>query len=247
MKKIVFFDLDGTLLTSKREVLKENFEAIKKARENDIEICICTGRPLSAARTYQEMAGAGRYIICANGAEIYDTYEEEELLGAGLEEDVCVKLFEYATENNLFMRIDTKYARYINNEEYKILNDIMFEEDYKKFFKEQAVNETGDMKVVNRFVSTIIPVKLNVINIVNSSASKGNAVLGLCKYLKIDIKDSICFGDDYNDISMIKSVGYGIAMGNASNEVKEIAKEVISVNDEPGIANFLNKLINENN
>lgn len=266
MKKIVFFDLDGTLLTTEKEVLKENYEAIKKARENDIEVCICTGRPISAARTYQEMSGTGRYIICANGAEIYDIEEEEELFAAALEEEVCIKLFEYATQNNLFMRIDTKYGRYINNAEYKILNDIVFDEDYKKFFKENkilqfsigsldsniidkienAVNETGYMKVVSRFISSIIPVKLNVINIVNSSVSKGNAVNGLCKYLKIDLKDSIGFGDDYNDITMLNTVGYGVAMGNASEDVKKIAKEVISNNDEPGIAEFLNKLILEN-
>lgn len=267
MKKIVFFDLDGTLLTSKKEILKENVDAIKRARENGIEVCICSGRPQSAVRKYQVDAGAGRYIICANGAEIYDTEEEEQLFSAPLEEDLCIKLFEFATQNNLFMRIDTKYGRYVNIEEYKILNDIFFEEDYKKFFKENEVLQisigAGDSKIIdelvetlkinpniafaNRFISEMLPVKLDILNIVNSCVSKGNAILGLCKYLKIEPKDSIGFGDDNNDISMMKSVGYGVAMGNAFDSVKELANEVITISDEPGIAEFLDKLISENN
>lgn len=267
MKKIVFFDLDGTLLTSKKEILQENVEAIKRARENGIEVCICSGRPQSAVRKYQEDVGAGRYIICANGAEIYDTEEEEQLFSAPLEEDFCVNLFEFATENNLFMRIDTKYGRYVNIEEYKILNDIYFEEDYKKFFKENKILQMSigarDSKMINkiieslktnpniafanRFMSGMLPVQLDILNIVNSCVSKGNAILGLCKYLKIAPKDAIGFGDDNNDISMLKSVGYGVAMGNAFDSVKELAKEVITTNDEPGIAEFLDRLISENN
>ena len=98
MKKIVFFDLDGTLLTSKREILKENIDAIKKIRENGVEVCLCSGRQQEVMKKYQEISGAGRYLICTNGAEIFDTEAKEELYSAPLEEDVCIKLFEYAME-----------------------------------------------------------------------------------------------------------------------------------------------------
>lgn len=267
MKKIVFFDLDGTLLTTQKEILEENKKAIKLARENDIEICICSGRPQSAVRKYQKMAGAGRYIISANGAEIYDTEAEEQLYACALEEDFCVKLYEHAVKNNLFMRIDTKYGRFINIERYKVLDDIvMTETDYKKFFREEKilqfsfgsmdsklieeiveiVNKSGIYSIANRFMSGMLPDKLDIINIVNSSVSKGNAILGLCKYLKIDPKDTIGFGDDYNDVSMMKSVGHGVAMGNAFDEIKALASEVTLTNDEPGIAEFLNRLVIEN-
>ena len=267
MKKIVFFDLDGTLLTSKKEILQENIEAIKRAREHRIEVCICSGRPQSAVRKYQKDAEAGRYIICANGAEIYDTEEEEQLFSASIEEELCVKLFEFVTQNNLFVRIDTSYGRYVNIEEYKILNDIFFDEDYKKFFKENKVLQisigAGDSTIIdelvetlklnpniaiaNRFMSEMLPIKLDILNIVNSCVSKGNAILGLCKYLKIEPRDAIGFGDDNNDISMMKAVGYGVAMENAFDSVKELAKEVITTNNEPGIAKFLDRLILENN
>ena len=267
MKKIVFFDLDGTLLTSKKEILQENIEAIKKARNNGIEICICSGRPITAAKKYKEMSGAGRYIISTNGAEIFDTEENEELFSVSLEQQFCINLYEYAVKNNLFMRIDTKYGRYVNIERYKILDDMLFQEDYKKFFKGnnilqfsigsrdskiideivKEIKQDCNISIANRFASGMLPDELDIINIVNSCASKGNAILGLCKYLKIPQKDSIGFGDDYNDISMMNSVGYGVAMGNSFDEVKAVAKEIITTNDEPGIAKFLNNLISEIN
>ena len=246
MFKIVFFDLDGTLLTSKKDVLEENKIAIKRALDNGIEVCICSGRPQSAIRYYQKMSGAGRYIIADNGAEIYDTKEDEHVL-----------------KNNLFVRIDTKYARYINIMDYKILDEVPMEEDYKKFFKENDIlqisigsnnakdideiieNLDESLKVENRFIAENLPGEVHVINIINKSASKGNAILGLCKYLKIKPEEAMAFGDDYNDISMMNAV-YGVAMGNAFDDIKSLSKEVLrTTNNEAGIAEVLNRIVEE--
>lgn len=263
MFKIVFFDLDGTLLTSKKDVLEENKVAIKNALDNGIEVCICSGRPQSAIRYYQQMSGAGRYIIADNGAEIYDTKEDEQLFKCPIEEPICLELFEHVLKNNLFVRIDTKYARYINRMDYKILDEVPMEEDYKKFFKENDIlqisigsNNAKDideivakldesLKVENRFIAENLPGDVHVINIINKSASKGNAILGLCKFLKIKPEEAMAFGDDYNDISMMNSV-YGVAMGNAYDEIKNLSREVLrTTNNEPGIAEVLNRIVEE--
>lgn len=263
MFKIVFFDLDGTLLTSKKEILEENKKAIKNALDNGIEVCICSGRPQSAVRYYQEMSGAGRYIISTNGSEICDTKDNEQLFKCPIEKDLILKLYEFVLERNLFARIDTKYGRYINIMEYNILNELPMEEDYKKFFEENEVlqisigsknwadidelvdNLDSDLKVENRFVAENLPGDIQVVNIINKSASKGNAILGLCKYLKIAPEEAMAFGDDYNDISMMKAV-YGVAMGNAFDEIKAIAKEVVpTTNNEAGIAMILNRIVDE--
>ena len=78
-----------------------------------------------------------------------------------------------------------------------------------------------------------------LINIINKNTSKGNAINGLCKYLKLNINDVIACGDDLNDISMIQTVGLGVAMGNAVPIVKEYAKEVTKTNIENGVAEVL--------
>ena len=75
--------------------------------------------------------------------------------------------------------------------------------------------------------------------------SKGNAIKNLCKYLKIDLKDSVAIGDSYNDVTMFEIVGHSVAMGNASEDIKKIVDEVTDTNNEDGVAKFLEKLNKE--
>ena len=70
--------------------------------------------------------------------------------------------------------------------------------------------------------------------------SKGNAVKLLCKDFGIKLDEVIAFGDQMNDISMISIVGFGVAMGNAKDEVKEVARFVTLTNDENGVAYAIN-------
>lgn len=267
MTKIIFFDLDGTLLTKEKHVLEENKKAIKKALDNGIEVVICSGRQKGAVRTYQEEAGAGRYVITTNGAEIYDTKEEEQLFSCSLEKSFSRMFYDYIVDNDLFFRIDTKYARYFNQERNRVTDDeVLFEENPNEFFAENDILQISigsmdsskidnavefsksfsDIKIETRYITEITKDRLDVINIINKNASKGNAATGLCKFLKIDPKEAVAFGDDYNDVSMLKAVGHPVAMGNAFDDIKQIATEVIKTNDEPGISEILNRLIEEN-
>lgn len=73
--------------------------------------------------------------------------------------------------------------------------------------------------------------------------NKGKSILEIADYYKIDHKDTYAFGDETNDIEMIKMAGVGVAMGNASEYVKKIADFVTKSNDEDGIAHFVNEFI----
>lgn len=73
--------------------------------------------------------------------------------------------------------------------------------------------------------------------------TKEKAIMEICSACGIKAKEIIAFGDDYADIGMLKLCGKGIAMGNAINEVKEIADLVIGSNDEDGIAEYLRQSI----
>lgn len=73
--------------------------------------------------------------------------------------------------------------------------------------------------------------------------TKERAIKTICSVCNIDLEDIIAFGDDFADIGMLKLCGVGVAMGNAIDEVKEIADIVIGTNDEDGIAEFLEKNI----
>ena len=74
------------------------------------------------------------------------------------------------------------------------------------------------------------------VEINQTHANKGEALLALAAYLGIDRKDTISFGDGLNDLSMLEQAGVGIAMANACDEAKELADWIAPSNDEDGVA-----------
>lgn len=77
--------------------------------------------------------------------------------------------------------------------------------------------------------------------IVHKKASKGYAAIKASEYFMIPLTQMIAFGDDTSDIDMIKLVGNGVAMGNSSPSLKEIADYITDTNDNDGIASWLIK------
>ena len=80
------------------------------------------------------------------------------------------------------------------------------------------------------------------INIVNKIFDKGKAVIKVCEYMGIDIKDSIGFGDSMNDLEMIQQVGYSVVMENGSDPLKKLANYVAPKVTEDGLYLAFEKL-----
>lgn len=260
MYKAVFLDLDDTLLDKNKNISEENKEAIKYVNEKGGMVCIASGRHIESTKKYWNMIDANRYIIYSNGAGIYDCYENENIFLADIEKDICLNLYNYAMQNNVCIRFDTPYGRYITDEKYIINIEILITEEIIDLISNNKIlqisilstEEENRTKVIN-YINENIPKTVKIenvfmtgksneffaINIVNTNVSKGNAIYGLCKFLKIDINDVIAIGDGVNDISMIKNAGLGVAMENAEPEVKAVAKEITGNCNESGVAQIL--------
>lgn len=265
MYKAIFLDLDGTLLDDDKNVSEENKKAIDMAENMGVSVCLCSGRQKEFVKKIKEKAGINsQYLISSNGCEIYDFKNKEVLFTANLENSLSKNLYKYCENKGHLIRIDTIYGRYINNMKYQYSGEIEFSEDIDKFLlennviqisvcteTEQEIDEAieyikslgEDVKIENRYKTGNGVWSLCAINVINKNASKGNAIYGLCKYLKISIEEVIAMGDDLNDISMIKEAGLGVAMGNALDSVKEIADEVTKTNNENGVAQVINSKI----
>ena len=83
----------------------------------------------------------------------------------------------------------------------------------------------------------------NNIEIMHKGVNKGEALKELVKYLGIDRKEVIAFGDNYNDLDMLKFAGVGVVMGNADEAVKEQGDYVTSTNTEDGVAKAIYKFL----
>ncbi len=265
--KAIFLDLDGTLLDDEKNISKENIEAICKAKEKGVYVILSSGRQKDAVENYKKMANSSRYIICSNGTQIYDCDDNQTIFMSSLEKDICDILLNYVIKNDYYIRIEDKYCRYINSKEYFVKHEVVLDneemmkklketdnilqitigskskEDMEKIINYISGLNIKDIKIENFYSGIFFGKEIWSINIINSNASKGNAIQGLCKFLKINIENTIAMGDDKNDLSMIKTVGLGIAMGNAEEIVKENAKEITKTNNENGVAEIINSKI----
>ena len=257
MVKIICFDLDGTLLTDDKNILEENRNAIKRAKENGIEIVICTGRQNVAAKTFNEIIGPNKYMICNNGAEIIDLQTGEDLFTCPIDKEITKSIYSWIAENENIVgfKFDTKYARYVNKNDDRFFdnNDILqmsvvfYNLEKREEFVER-INLLNGIKVENKF--SLMNEKTGeddfYLNVINSSVSKGNSINGLVRYLKLNMDNVVCFGDGINDLSMIQMVGHGIAMENANEILKENADEVIGDNNTDDISKVIDRIILEN-
>ena len=264
MYKAIFLDLDGTLLDNEKNISEENINAIKMAKTRNIIVCICSGRSIDITRKYKEIANASNYMICSNGAFIYDDEKNEEIFSSSIDKKFCKDVFDYAERNCLTVRLDTTYGRFTNNKKYSAPTEKLIEEGINNFLEknrviqlslsdesiakidksidELEIKNNKNINLGNKYLEKF-PVKHFCFNCVNNSVSKGDAMLKLCKHLKIDLKDVIAIGDELNDLSMIEIAGLGVAMGNAFAEVKAIANEITKTNTENGVAYIINKYI----
>ncbi len=128
-------------------------------------------------------------------------------------------------------------------------------EDYHKpiFNKSNEIVIGGDMEVLNRIREKVeasttglycrMDLWPNYLFITSGYQSKDKAVKFLVDRIGITMDDVMALGDDYNDLDMIKAVGYGIAMGNALEELKQISYDQTLTNKEDGVAHAINHYI----
>ena len=102
--KMIFLDIDGTLVNDKKELPKKNREAIDAALDMGHKVFICTGRPLSSAARLLPVFGLERpgcYAITYNGGLIYDAYEKKAIYKKTLTMDQVKYIFDRAREENI--------------------------------------------------------------------------------------------------------------------------------------------------
>ena len=75
------------------------------------------------------------------------------------------------------------------------------------------------------------------------NVNKGTALIGLCREMGICTDEAMCFGDALNDYEMLKAAGFSVAMGNACDECKQIARLVTGTNAEDGVAAAVEKFV----
>ncbi|MBU3142947.1 Cof-type HAD-IIB family hydrolase [Clostridium sp. CF012] len=266
MYKLLAIDMDGTLLNSNKAISKGNKAAIKKAIEKGVKVVITSGRGLNGLDKFLDevhLRGENEYLIANNGGTIYRISDFECISYKGLRGRDLMKahalsvefglnMIAYthegaiASEENEFTRFETEYV----GNPVKILDfksQVNDEDEITKilFSQTEELLAKKMLEIPKEFYSEYNVVKTMpiVFEVMDKDCNKGYGVKVLGDMLGIKKEEIICIGDQANDIEMIAYAGLGIAMGNAIEELKDIAEYVTLDNDNDGVAKAIEKFI----
>lgn len=107
MYKFVAIDIDGTLLNSKGQLSARTKDAIRRVSMSGVKVVLTSGRVTSSTMKIAEDVNSDRYIICDNGAIIYDRLENKTLHEAYIDKDIVLNILDKCIENDIYYMIFT--------------------------------------------------------------------------------------------------------------------------------------------
>lgn len=268
-KKIVFLDIDGTLVNSEKKITPATRAALLRIQNSGVKLAIASGRPSKGVVPFADELELDRhsgYILPFNGCNIINYQTGETVYANTLSMDTVKRAYDTAREYGLELIT------------YK--GDVILSEtdDNPYLLIEARINKMDVEKVPNVYEAiTEAPVKCLIlgdgdylgkiepeirekigaganvfrsepffIEVVPEGLDKAAAIAELIKKIGIEQSETIAFGDGFNDISMVEYAGLGVAMSNGCDRIKEIADRIAPDNDSDGIAAVINDIFPEN-
>lgn len=266
--RILFVDLDATLLSDDKTVSPKNRRAIKKALDAGNYVVAATGRSVQSGRLVVKDLGLtipGCYMIAYNGAVIYDCSADRVLSAKTIPVQYVYQLFEKAhragiyiqtyNQTDILTEMHTKELDYYTKRTkmtYKLQRDVAMALESEPH-KVMLISLTSrklleDFQAANLWwtegkMSTFLSCN-QYLEYCPHGVSKGSAIEFLCRFLNIPMEHTIAVGDEKNDVSMIRAAQIGVAMKNGVQEAKDAADYVtVNDNNHGGVAEVIGKFI----
>lgn len=247
--KLIFSDLDGTLLHSDNTLSDVTLQAIKKVyAHDDLFIPISSRLPESI----QSFVPYKAPLVAHNGAMII---LEDETISYSIPTDVVYDICSYCDDldwniydgdhwysTNKYFKDHAIEESYIGKTSIKIGL-----EDIKKIQTIHKIVCIGSIDTVTSYLKDTYP-SLHItrsasyyLEITNKEATKASAIQTVANYYHLSLEDTIAFGDYYNDEDMLEMAGVSYVVDNAPDDLKEKADHVTLSNNDDGVAFILNQ------
>ncbi|MDD2969447.1 MAG: Cof-type HAD-IIB family hydrolase [Lachnospiraceae bacterium] len=264
MSKILFTDLDGTLLNDKKTISDSLKKALINLLKSGNKLVLSSGRPYDSIAAVKEHLGLpdeNVYISAYNGSYVVDCTTKEVLVEKRVAIEDILHISEEAgqmglhchtyTDTHIVSRSETPELQFYRQ---TIRLPLILSSDWentltKAPFKALAVHLHDHTKLValierlkNWADGKIMMVFSNpcYLEFLPADSGKGEALKAVCEHLSIPINHCMAAGDAENDLTMIEAAGTGIAMANAEPELKEAADFVTyHSNNEDGLLPFI--------
>ncbi|ERJ10970.1 Cof-type HAD-IIB family hydrolase [Haloplasma contractile] len=267
---MIVLDLDGTSLYDWKTMKDETVNTIQELKEKGHIVIIATGRPYRASKQFYEQMGLDTPMINYNGALVHHPFDQNfKQIKQHIPTNAIMDVFESQNKHisNAFCEIGDHVFLYKEDDS---INSLLHAEGaslYVGDFKETLwddpngfiiLAEKGKGQLVENYIEDkykdIIGHRnwggdhQDIIEVFTPQTCKGIAIKELAKQYGVQREQVIAFGDASNDLGMLEYAGLGVAMHNASDEVKQVADTITkSPNTEHGVAEFLQDYFNLNN
>ena len=220
MNKLVAIDLDGTMLNQYGVVTQKTKEAIERAQLKGIEVIIASGRPIDSIKTIAKEINSNKYFISGNGAIVYDIANDQIIYENTLKKQKTLDIIKICEQNSIYYNIYTEKEILAKSLQANVL-----------YYNKENLNKEEKDKTHINIVSDIY----------HYIQERDEKVLK--NKMQIAEEQIVTIGDNLNDKMMIEKAKLGIAMGQSTPYVKEIADKITYSNIEDGVAYALDNLI----
>lgn len=260
MIKLVAIDIDGTLLNDQHEITEDVKRAIVEAKNRGIKPVLCTGRPLDGI--HQSLAALdlfedGDVAITMNGAMTLETKTRQVVADQALNKADLEVIFDFCDAHSAHVTYFDAEKMYVPHREISILTardslllnmplysqlvseasdairipKVMLLDEPEKI--EEVMAALTDELKERYYIVRSVPYNLEFLH---KHVSKGAALQALSEKLGILPSEVMCLGDAENDVSMFEFAGLPVAMGNATEKIKGLARYITKTNNEDGVA-----------
>lgn len=263
--KLIALDLDGTLKSSKKDITPATKEILTRLAKKGIIIVLASGRPaagMEAEAKELELDKYNGYVLSFNGARVINYTTKEVVYENTFNSSIAHDIYDRAKGYNLAVMTyndkeiisEDKDDKYVIGEGDTTHLPIRHVDSFKDFVCSNVnkVLLTGEPDYVEQIIDefkkpygsslSIYRSAPYFIEVMNEGIDKAISLKTLIEHLGINKEEIIAFGDGYNDLSMVEFAGFGVAMGNGVEQVKEKADYITESNDDDGIAVCLKML-----
>ncbi len=260
--KIIFLDIDDTLVSNSKIISEGNLAAVKRAQEAGIFVTVATGRGYFGASSIWKQLNIQGPVIVYGGAMIMDTRTDKMLFSADIDSELITEALEFsrerdihaqiyqgdgvvAEEENEFTRLytgalnlpftadpDIRKKAWAKVPKILVYTPLEREKENVRAFSERF---KGRLEVASS--------KPGFIELNQYGSNKGTTMLRLAKELGIDQSETIGVGDNTLDWQMIEMAGLGVCVANGQDCIKEIADVIAPSCEEDGVRWVIDKYI----
>ena len=250
--KAVFFDIDGTLFSLKTKSIPESTQkALKNLRQRGIKVIVATGRSINDLHHIKHLEFDG--FLTFNGGYCM-TIDGEVMFRQTIHSEDIKNLIRYSEKSAVSFSLMYEDKVRISNESPQVLQlyehvnlpvPPLYNNEVPDFENVLQVNVFIDPESEDSFMQEVMPNSLSsrwtplFADVNPGGISKQNGVQQFCDHFNIDISETMAFGDGGNDISMLKVVKIGVAIGNAGDNVKQAADFITDDVDDNGVESAL--------